>query len=53
MIQIQIIYLIKLYTLKLTYEGDHNINLMKSIKTSTKKKLPAKHDLRIILRQQT
>ena len=38
-----------MHTLKLPYKGDHGINLIKSIKTSTKKSLPEKHDLRIIL----
>ena len=38
-----------LHTLKLPYKGDHGINLIKSIKTSTKKSLPDKHDVRIIL----
>ena len=37
------------HTLKLPYKGDHNINLIKSIKTSTKKSLPKKYDVRIIL----
>ena len=37
------------HTLKLPYKGDHGINLIKSIKTSTKKPLPEKHDVRIIL----
>ena len=36
-------------TLKLPYKGNHSINLMNSINTSTKKSLPEKHDLRIIL----
>ena len=36
------------HTLKLPYKGDHGINLIKSIKTSTKKSLPEKYDLRII-----
>ena len=31
------------HTLKLQYKGDHDINLTKSIKTSTKKSLPEKH----------
>ena len=35
--------------LKLPYKGDHVINLIKSIKISTKKSLPEKHDVRIIL----
>ena len=30
-------------TLKLPYKGDHSINLIKSIKTSSKKSLPEKH----------
>ena len=38
-----------MHTLKLPYKGDHGIKLIKSIKTSTKKSLPEKHDLRIIL----
>ena len=33
------------HTLKLPYKGDHGINLIKSIKTSTKKSLPEKHDV--------
>ena len=33
----------------LTYKGDHNTNLIKSIKTLTKKSLLEKHDVRIIL----
>ena len=37
------------HTLKLPYKGDHSINLIKSIKTSTKKSLPKKYDVRIIL----
>ena len=37
------------HTLKLPYKGDHSINLIKSIKTSTSKSLPEKHDIRIIL----
>ena len=37
------------HTLKLPYNGDHSINLIKSIITSTKKSLPEKHDVRIIL----
>ena len=37
------------HTLKLPYKGDHGINLIKSIKTSTKKSLPEKHDVRINL----
>ena len=37
------------HTLKLPYVGDHGINLLKSIKTSTKKFSPDKHDVRIIL----
>ena len=38
-----------MHTLRLPYKGDHCINLIKSIKTSTKKSLPDKHDVRIIL----
>ena len=37
------------HTLKLPYKGDNGINFMKSIKTSTKKSLPEKHDVRILL----
>ena len=37
------------HTLKLPYKGDHGINLIKLIKTSTKKALPEKHGTRIIL----
>ena len=37
------------HTLKLPYNGDHGISLIKSIKTSTKKSLPEKHGVRIIL----
>ena len=37
------------HTLKLPHKGDHSIDLIKSIKTSTKKSLPEKHDVRIIL----
>ena len=37
------------HILKLPYKGDHGINLIKSIKTSTKKSLSDKHDVRIIL----
>ena len=37
------------HTLKLPYKGDRGINLIKSIKASTKKSLPDKHDVRIIL----
>ena len=37
------------HTLKLPYKGDHGINLIKSIKTSTKNSLPDKHYVRIIL----
>ena len=37
------------HTLKLPFKSDHGINLIKSIKTSTKKSLPEKHDVRIIL----
>ena len=37
------------HTLKLPCKGDHSINLIKSIKASTKKSLPEKHDVRIIL----
>ena len=37
------------HILKLLYKGDHGINLINSIKTSTKKSLPDKHDVRIIL----
>ena len=36
------------HTLKLPCKGDHSINLIKSIKTSTKKSLPEKHNVRII-----
>ena len=36
------------HTLKLPYKGDHGINLIKSIKTSTKKALPEKHDIIIL-----
>ena len=38
------------HTFKLPYKGDQGTNLTKSIKTSTKKSLPEKHDVRIILR---
>ena len=38
------------HTLKLPYKDDHLTNSNKSIKTSTKKLLPEKHDVRIILR---
>ena len=37
------------HTLKLPHEGDHGINLIKSIKTSTKTSLPEKHNIMIIL----
>ena len=37
------------HTLKLPYGGDHGVNLIKSVKTATKKLLPDKHDVRIIL----
>ena len=33
------------HTLKLPYKGDNGINLIKSIKTSTKKSLPEKHNV--------
>ena len=36
-------------TLELPYKGDHGINLIKSIKTSTKSSLSDKHDVSIIL----
>ena len=38
-----------IHTLKLPYRGDHGINLITSIKVSTKKSLPEKHDARIFL----
>ena len=47
--RIKLIYLIKLFTLNLPYKGNHDINLIKSIKTSGKKTLPEKYDIRIIL----
>ena len=37
------------HTLKLPYKGDHGINLIKSIQTSTKKSLREKYDVRIFL----
>ena len=37
------------HTLKQPYKGDHGIDLRKSIKTSTKKIIPEKYDVRIIL----
>ena len=37
------------HNLKLPYKGNHDINLIKSIKTSGKKMLPEKHDVRVIL----
>ena len=37
------------HTLKLRYKGDHGIDLITSIKTSTKKIIPEKYDVRIIL----
>ena len=37
------------HTLKLPYKCDHGIHLIKSIKTSTKRSFPEKHDVRIIL----
>ena len=37
------------HTLKLPCKGDHGINLIKSIKASTKKSFPEKLDVRIIL----
>ena len=37
------------HTLKLPCKDDHGINLIKSIKTLTKKSLPEKHDIRIIV----
>ena len=33
-------------TLKLTYKGEHDIDLIKAIKTSTKKSLPEKQDVK-------
>ena len=36
------------HTVKLPCKGDHGINLIKPIVTSTKKLLPQKHDVRII-----
>ena len=39
-----------LHTLNLTYKDDHSTNLIKSIKTSTKKSFLEKHDVMIILR---
>ena len=36
------------HTCKLPDQGDHNTNLIKSIKSSTKKSLPGNHDVRII-----
>ena len=38
-----------MHTLKLPYKGNHSNNLIESIKTSPKKSLPEKHDVRIIL----
>ena len=38
-----------LHTLKLSCKSNHSSNLMKSIKTSTKKTLPEKHFARITL----
>ena len=38
-----------IHTLKLPYRADHGINLITSIKASTKKSLPEKHDARILL----
>ena len=38
------------HTLELPCKGDHSINLIKSIKTSTKKSLSDKHDVRVILK---
>ena len=37
------------YTLKLPCKGNHDINLIKSIKTSGKKISPEKYDIRIII----
>ena len=37
------------HTLNLPYKSNHDINLIKSIKTSGKKTLPEKYDIRIIL----
>ena len=37
-------------TLKLPYKGNHDIDLLKSVKTSTKKTLHEKHVVRIILK---
>lgn len=37
------------HILKLLYEGDYGINLIKSTKTFTKKTLLEKYDVRIIL----
>ena len=36
-------------TFKLPYKGNHGINLIKSLKASTKESLVANHDVRIIL----
>ena len=36
-------------TFKRPYKGNHGINLIKSTKTSGEKRLPEKHDVRIIL----
>ena len=37
------------HTLKLPHKSDHDINLIKSIKTSAYKLLHGKHDVRVIL----
>ena len=37
------------HALKLPFKGNHGINSIKSIKTSTKKSSPEKRDIRIIL----
>lgn len=39
----------KIHTLKLPYQGEEGINLIKSIKNSSKRTLPENHEVRIIL----
>ena len=38
-----------IHTLKLPYQGDEGVSLIKSIKNATKKTLPENHDVRVIL----
>ena len=42
------IHTIEFQMSKLPYKGDHGINLIKSIKISTKKSLPEKHDVKTL-----